>query len=249
MINFINGLMSFHGSPNNWMKDLIADLRPYIISIFAVVAAAGVGYAIYLAFLLAKAEDQGKRKEAKGRILKTCIGLGIIVVLTVALFSNEFLDGLSVNTKNRDEEREWVIRLASPITTGKNKGQYNWSLSSVSGGGGKIQIYRKPRLDNGEFGPEEAWPGTNKAVRVVILTQSPDDKNQKNMGADIKNTGKINSVTVRPGVTIDTDKLGSTGNYFYALRTGAISISIEYFDIKTGSFQIAVRDLGIRIYP
>lgn len=249
MSKFINGLFSLIGSPNNWMKDLIEDLRPFIITIFAVVAAVGVGYALYLAFLLAKAEDQGKRKEAKGRILKTCIGLGIIVVLTAALFSNEFLDGLSGSTKDRNKEREWVVRLTGSITSGKNKGDYNWRLSNVSGAGGAINLYHRPRLDNGEFGPEETWAGTDKAVRITILTQSPDEKGQKNMGAEIKNTGKISTVINNHGLAINTDRLGATGIYLYAKRTGALSISIEYFDPQTSSFQMAIRDLGIRIYP
>jgi len=66
----------------NWATRLVFDLQPYLYVIFALVAAVSVGYAVYLGFMLAKAEDEGKRKQAKSRIIKTLAGLFIIMVLS-----------------------------------------------------------------------------------------------------------------------------------------------------------------------
>jgi len=69
----------------NFMEEFRDDLLPYLVVIFALVAAASVGYAIFLGLQLAKAEDEGKRKQAKKRIMSTLAGLFIVVILFTTL--------------------------------------------------------------------------------------------------------------------------------------------------------------------
>jgi len=57
-------------------------LSALMIGMLAIIAAAAVVFAIWVGFRLAKAEDEGKRKEAKQQLLWSIIA----VVATVALF-------------------------------------------------------------------------------------------------------------------------------------------------------------------
>lgn len=83
-----------------WAEGLWQGLRPVLIVFFALVAAAAVGYSIFLGFLLAKSEDAAKRKQAKSRIIKTIFGLFVILVLVSVVLSG-FIDSITTNTKDR----------------------------------------------------------------------------------------------------------------------------------------------------
>jgi hypothetical protein len=96
-------MLRFLGS--NWATELIENLQPVLIGIFAVVGSVATGYAIFLGASLAKAEDESKRQQAKSRIVKTLIGLFIVLVLSLFLIGNPpllvnmgLLDG--VTTRN-----------------------------------------------------------------------------------------------------------------------------------------------------
>jgi len=78
----IQNLLGLNRAPANFMDELLVGLRPYLLTFFAAVAAVGVGYGIYLAILLSKAEDPNKRKAATKRIVMALSGLMIIVILT-----------------------------------------------------------------------------------------------------------------------------------------------------------------------
>jgi len=93
------GITKFFGAAD-WALNLIDEIGIYLIVLFSVVGAAAVGYAIYLGILLAKAEDEGKRKEAKSRIIKTVSGLFIIVILTTTLFNPAFYNAIFKDTKD-----------------------------------------------------------------------------------------------------------------------------------------------------
>jgi len=56
-----------------------------LYAIFAVSGALGVIYALYLGFMLGKAEDEGKRQKAKQRIVNVIFSLFVILVLTILL--------------------------------------------------------------------------------------------------------------------------------------------------------------------
>lgn len=57
--------------------------------ILGIVGAVGAIYAIWLGIKLAKAEDQGKRDEAKKHLIAVAIAVGVTIVLI--LFFNTFL--------------------------------------------------------------------------------------------------------------------------------------------------------------
>jgi len=75
-----------------WTIPLQQELVIILMILFALVGAAGVGYAIFLGIMLAKAEDEGKRKQAKKRMLSTVAGLLIIVILTMLVVQYDFSD-------------------------------------------------------------------------------------------------------------------------------------------------------------
>lgn len=68
-----------------WLNPLMQILTDILAPILIVLATAGVIYSIYLGVMMAKAEDQGKRDEAKKRIINVVIAIAITVVL-IALF-------------------------------------------------------------------------------------------------------------------------------------------------------------------
>ena len=80
------------GAPNNFMQEFLIGLRPYLIAFFVLVAAAGVGYGIYLAIWLAKAEHEEGRKKAWRRIFMALSSIMIIVILTVYMLSLDIGD-------------------------------------------------------------------------------------------------------------------------------------------------------------
>lgn len=51
--------------------------------IMAIVGALGAIYAIYLGVQLARAEDQGKRDDAKKHLITVCIAIGVTIALIV----------------------------------------------------------------------------------------------------------------------------------------------------------------------
>ena len=74
-------------------NDLQGGVLQVLAYIFGVVALVFGVFVIYLGFLLAKAEDEGKRREAKDRMVKMIVTLLIISVLTGMLFTINFLEG------------------------------------------------------------------------------------------------------------------------------------------------------------
>lgn len=60
--------------------------------VLAVVGAIGAIYAIFLGVKLARADEQGKRDEAKKHLITVCIAVG--VTLALILFFNTFLPAL-----------------------------------------------------------------------------------------------------------------------------------------------------------
>lgn len=51
--------------------------------VMAIVGALGAIYAIYLGVQLARAEDQGKRDDAKKHLITVCIAIGVTIALIV----------------------------------------------------------------------------------------------------------------------------------------------------------------------
>ena len=87
-------------------------LRIAVVAVLALMAAAAVVFAIYVAFRLAKAEDDGKRKEAKQQLLWSVVAvvaaIGIFVLIQVVFVLRDLT----------------VFRLALRILLGKARKVY-----------------------------------------------------------------------------------------------------------------------------
>ncbi len=71
------------------LKSVFEVLSIVLWVILGIVGAVGAIYAIWLGIKLAKAEDQGKRDEAKKHLIAVAIAVGVTIVLI--LFFNTFL--------------------------------------------------------------------------------------------------------------------------------------------------------------
>lgn len=86
-----------------WARTFIDELKPILQVIFLVVGSVGAIYSFYLGFMIAKAENESKRKEAKSRIIKTLFGVFIIIFLFAMLFNDDFLDAIFGSTVDRED--------------------------------------------------------------------------------------------------------------------------------------------------
>ena len=77
--------------PDSWevLSRVFEVLSIVLWVILGIVGAVGAIYAIWLGIKLAKAEDQGKRDEAKKHLIAVAIAVGVTIVLI--LFFNTFL--------------------------------------------------------------------------------------------------------------------------------------------------------------
>ena len=86
--------------------------------ILAVVGAVGAVYAIYLGVRLARADDQGKRDDAKKHLITVCIAVG--VTLALILVFNTFLPALIsafqvTPTQNNGQGTGGTVKLISTL--------------------------------------------------------------------------------------------------------------------------------------
>ncbi|MBR1988047.1 MAG: hypothetical protein IKA36_03300 [Clostridia bacterium] len=70
---------------DTWVDELTGALRKLITPILALLAAAGVIYAIVVGIRFVKADDKSARDEAKQKLITVIIGIGVTLVL-IALF-------------------------------------------------------------------------------------------------------------------------------------------------------------------
>jgi len=157
MTNLLNGLNTFLGFPNDWIPDLIDDLEVYLFALFAVVAAAGVGYAIFLGYTLAASEDEGKRAQAKSRIMATVGGIMAIVLLTLLFLSPKFRDGLSGNEQR--DNAEWRLEIVNAHYC-RVCSEWQWTAGAI----GAFGLYRRP--PDPKRGGFDA--GVNRSLEVLF---------------------------------------------------------------------------------
>lgn len=116
MLKFLTSLLNVDEWPGNtadgnkvrsgtwtsgtWGHDFVSALRPILIVICVAVAIVASAYAVYLAFMLAKAEDDGARKAAKSRIMKVIAGLLFIIILGSTFGNTAFINMLFGVTKD-----------------------------------------------------------------------------------------------------------------------------------------------------
>ncbi len=77
------------GAQYEWLGKIFSTIEIVMYVIMGLVGAAGAIYAIYLGIQLARAEDQGKREDAKKHLITVFIAVGVTVVLV--LFFNLLL--------------------------------------------------------------------------------------------------------------------------------------------------------------
>lgn len=66
-----------------WVKTLVNAIGNILVPILAVVAAAGIVWAIVLGVQMARADSTEKREEAKKRLIGLVVGIAILVVLII----------------------------------------------------------------------------------------------------------------------------------------------------------------------
>jgi cytochrome bd-type quinol oxidase subunit 2 len=99
ILNLLGGRANATGAQgvtniSDFLERINSPLRTVTVVILALVALGAVGFAIYVAFRLAKAEDEGKRKEAKNQLLWSIIAAlaGVVIfVLITTVFSSGML--------------------------------------------------------------------------------------------------------------------------------------------------------------
>ena len=91
-----------------------------MVGLLAVIGVAAIGYAIYVAFRLASAEDEGKRKEAKQHLLWSIIAIVaavVIFVLIQTVFSGVMFTGLDKKIAANEEAGVIVSAVNSLVGT------------------------------------------------------------------------------------------------------------------------------------
>jgi murein DD-endopeptidase MepM/ murein hydrolase activator NlpD len=137
-----------------WGDELWGQIHPIIIGILAIVGAVAAGYAIFLGMNIAKATDEEKRKQAKGRMVKTVIGLFIVVILFSVMTipgpggGATFLESILSGTTNRmayatgpvdflidnDNKQLVLYRDGKPVTQmGPNGVEFRVSVAGEAG--------------------------------------------------------------------------------------------------------------------
>lgn len=242
MANLLNGLISFICTSNNWSEDLFEDLRVYLIVIFLLIGSVAACYGVYLGYLLATSQDQDKRSQAKSRVLRTVVGVFIIVILATLMYSDKFVEGITGNKKIAIPE--WRYELV---------GAKYCKLDSVwrwEGGTKEIKLHRRDPHEKGGFNEDaekdfatSGGPnGTVGAIRLQIISREPVGAN-----VTISDTGRVDEMQNKDGATINTRNMGATGTGLIVRSDCILQISIEFFDVERGSFQIAVRMIVVRV--
>ena len=83
----LGGMLGATTPPPPAVTSTIGIIQGIAIALLALVGIVVVGVALWIAFRLATAEDQGKRKEAKKQLLWAAIGIVGIAILMVIWFT------------------------------------------------------------------------------------------------------------------------------------------------------------------
>lgn len=72
------------GTPYEWLIGVFEGLDTFLVPLLIAVATAGMIYAVYLGINMIRAEDTGKREEAKKRLIWAVIGI-VVIIAGIAL--------------------------------------------------------------------------------------------------------------------------------------------------------------------
>lgn len=94
------------------LVDVMSDIRVFLniamIGLLAMIAVAGIILAIWIAIRLAKAEDDGKRKEAKAQLVWAIVG--VLAAIVIAVIIPVMFNGLSgVNERILDALDDYAL--------------------------------------------------------------------------------------------------------------------------------------------
>ena len=96
MFKFLGTFNDADTTINKFIESIATPLNYVMIEVLAIVALAAIVFAVYVAFRLARAEDDQKRKEAKQQLLWSIIAVlatvGIFVLL-ITVFNEDMLGG------------------------------------------------------------------------------------------------------------------------------------------------------------
>ena len=119
-MNFISNLLGWatlfpaDNVTYGWMGNVFGTISIVLYVIMGLVGAVGAIYAIYLGVQLARADEQGKRDDAKKHLITVLITVAVTVVLV--LFFNELLPlivqafiGTDINNPSKPNQPAGVI--------------------------------------------------------------------------------------------------------------------------------------------
>lgn len=127
MKNFVSNLLGWTTLfPNegtySWMNKVFGPISIVLYIIMGIVGAAGAIYAIYLGVQLARADEQGKRDEAKKHLITVLIAVAVTILLVV--FFNELLPlivqafmGTDINNPKDDSGILGTVKMAKQAFT------------------------------------------------------------------------------------------------------------------------------------
>ena len=120
MYSLMNVVWSWSKYINNYVS---GDSKTLLIKVFdiisivlwvvmAVVGAIGAIYAIYLGVQLARADEQGKRDDAKKHLITVVIAIGVTIALILVFntFLPAIISAFHKDPKIKDESAEQLIR-------------------------------------------------------------------------------------------------------------------------------------------
>ena len=192
--------------PQNDLQGGVLQVLGYIFGVVALVF--GV-FVIYLGFLLAKAEDEGKRREAKDRMVKMIVTLLIISVLTGMLFTIDFLAGSQ--------------EITAPDGPDIGNGGY------IPGGGGGGHVPGQPPPGHGGAGPDVPPGGNHEQVagfRWPLATRSNNRYDHFGLSRD-------NGARHHLGIDMPNgERFGGRNQNFYAVADGYIVSTGNHPSIK-----------------
>lgn len=90
--DFFTGKENDLGGTNVLLQEVFNIISIVLWVVLGVVGAIGAVYAIYLGVKLARAEEQGKRDEAKKHLITVCIAIGVTIALILVF--NTFLPAI-----------------------------------------------------------------------------------------------------------------------------------------------------------
>jgi cytochrome bd-type quinol oxidase subunit 2 len=181
ILNLLGGRANATGAQGvtniaTFLDNINTPLRTVTIAILALVALGAVGFAIYVAFRLAKAEDEGKRKEAKNQLLWSIIAAlaGVVVFI---LITTVFSTGMLGTNKAAITGGDAAIRSAANEVLGAIFLAFETLFNLLSVAGALFAIYIAIRLataeDEGKRKQAKAqllWTLVGIVATIVLIT-------------------------------------------------------------------------------